>query len=205
MRTRVLNVWGMGELLEYRSPKQRNETTAWLGMVIFLASWFMMFAALFFTYGGIRARSILWPPPAMPLLPLTLPTVNTIAIALSSAVMQYGVFEVRRGKEQRLGPALSITFLLGTVFMGLQTMVWADLYAEGLKPDSGPYGSVFYGLTAIHAAHVVVGLLAIGFLTVRAFAGYYSAARHLAVRLWTMYWHFVGVIWLGLFLSVYVY
>ena len=141
----------------------------------------------------------------MPLIPLTLPTVNTVAIAVSSIVMQYGVFEVRRGRDQRLGPALAITFLLGALFMGLQTTVWADLYAEGLRPDSGPYGSVFYGLTIIHAAHVVVGLLAIGYLAVRAFTGYYSAARHLSVRLWTMYWHFVGVIWLALFASVYVY
>jgi len=67
----------MGDVVPLRSPRARRDTTAWLGMIIFLASWAMMFAALFFAYGIVRLRAQVWPPPELPALPLRLPLVNT--------------------------------------------------------------------------------------------------------------------------------
>jgi heme/copper-type cytochrome/quinol oxidase subunit 3 len=69
----------------------------------------------------------------------------------------------------------------------------------------GPYPSVFWALTTFHALHVLVGLVALAFLAWRTARGTYNAARHLPVRLWAMYWHFVGVVWLLIFASVFVF
>ncbi len=194
----------MGEVVEVRPPVRRDEVTAWIGMVIFLASWAMMFGALFFTYGGIRSRSPIWPPPGLPAIPLLLPAVNTAVIALSSLTLQLGVSAVKAGR----GPALTrfalATLVLGCAFMGLQLQVWHALWLDGLQPSSGTYGSAFYGFTVIHAAHVVVGLVALAWIVLGAARGRYTAARHLSVRLWTMYWHFVGAVWLVLFLTIYI-
>jgi cytochrome c oxidase subunit 3 len=194
----------MGKLVPYRSPRTSEEVSAYVGMIIFLGSWAMMFATLFFTYGGLRARANGWPPPGVPAIPLLLPTLNTIVIAASSATLQGGGMLLRRGHPERLAPSLLASWVLGSLFLVLQGVVWNDLYHRGLEPGSGPYGSVFYGLTWIHAAHVGVGLIALGWLTVQAYRKKYTPARHLSLRMWTMYWHFVGFVWGAIFVSVYV-
>ncbi len=195
----------MGEVLPYRPPRAREETTAYLGMIIFLASWAMMFAAMFFAYGFVRARSIAWPPPDVPELPIALPALNTLVLCASSASMQYGLAAIRRGASRTLGWALLSTVGLGALFLGLQVSLWLRLYGKGLRPETGgPYGSVFYGLTWFHALHVIVGLVALAVLCGKAFAGTFSAARYLPLRLWTLYWHFVGVVWTLMFVSIFL-
>lgn len=195
----------MGEVLPYRPLKAREETTAWLGMVLFLASWAMLFASIFFAYGFVRAHSAQWPPEDLPRLPRLWPLVNSVVIAASSAVLQYGLVQVRRGKPRLLGPALAATVLLGAGFLVLQVLLWQSLYQQGLHADTGgPYASVFYGLTWLHALHVAVGLVGLSLLCRRAFRGEFSPARHLPVRLWAMYWHFVGIVWALMFVSVFL-
>ncbi len=195
----------MGEVLPYRPPGAREETTAYVGMVIFLASWAMMFAALFFAYAFVRARALAWPPPDVPELPVGLPGLNTLVLIASSAAFQYGLLAIRKGESRRLTWALIATVGLGTLFLGLQLSVWVRLYAKGLHHEgSGPYGSVFYGLTGFHALHVLVGLVGIGLLCRKAWAKAFSAARYLPVRLWAMYWHFVGIVWALMFVSIFL-
>jgi heme/copper-type cytochrome/quinol oxidase subunit 3 len=80
-----------------------------------------------------------------------------------------------------------------------------SVWRAGLLPSAGAYPSVFWGLTCFHALHVLVGLVALGVLGWRVGQGYYNPARHLPVRLWTMYWHFVGAVWLLIFASVFVF
>jgi cytochrome c oxidase subunit 3 len=173
------------------SSPPRDDVTAWLGMVLFLGSWAMMFAALFFAYGLVRAHAPAWPPFDQPALPLLVPGVNTVVIALSSAAL---VVASRRPTRKRwLGLAAS----LGGVFLVLQSLVWAHLWALGLVPSGGPFPSVFYGLTTFHALHVLVGLVALAWLASRGTSGR-------SVRLWSMYWHFVGVVWVVLYATVYV-
>ena len=186
------------------SSSKQKETTAWIGMVLFLASWGMMFGALFFMYGGIRARAINWPPQGLPAIPLTWPLVNTFVIALSSFALQTGVWSIRKGHQTRLNWSLFCTLGLGLLFMSLQWELWTDIYAMGLMPSSGFYGSVFYGMTWIHAAHVVIGLVALLWLCFFAIRGRYTAPRHLSLRLWAMYWHFVGVVWVIMFVTVFL-
>jgi cytochrome c oxidase subunit 3 len=194
----------MSAVTSHRQGQLRDESTAYVGMVIFLASWAVLFIALFFAYGLLRARAMQWPPEDLPRPPFFLPAINTLVILGSSLTLQSALSGLRRGKELRLARTVGLSALLGAVFLALQTVVWVRLYAGGLLPSAGAYASVFYMLTVVHALHVLVGLVALAWLSLRALRGTYSTARHLAVRLWTMYWHFVGVIWGFLFLLVYL-
>lgn len=189
------------DLARVRRPRpSREDVTAWLGMVVFLGSWAMMFAALFFAYGLVRARAPAWPPVDQPDLPLLVPALNTAVIGLSSAAL---VVALRALQSGRRAPArwLLCASALGAVFLVLQAIVWARLWNSGLVPSGGPFASVFYALTAFHALHVLVGLAALAWLTRRAAA---RRASLLSVRLWSMYWHFVGVVWVVLYAAVYV-
>lgn len=176
-----------------------------MGMIVFLGSWAMLFASLFFAYAFMRARLTQWPPPGAPPLPLLLPALNTLVLAASSAALQMGVRDVRRARVERLGPWLVAAALLGAAFVGLQVALWRDVLASGVEPGrDGPYSSAFYGLTGLHALHVVVGLFGLGWVAVRAFRRAYNAARYLTVRLWALYWHFVGVVWALMFVTIFL-
>ena len=161
---------------------RHQERTALMGMAIFVASWAMLFAALFFAYGLSRVRAVSWPPADLPALPLALPALATLALAGSSAALHRS--------RVSLGAALGLAFLV------LQVVVWRQMYLGGLRPQAGAYASFFFALTVFHALHVLVGLVALGWLAVR--------PRPLSLRLWTIYWHMVGVIWGVMFLLVYV-
>jgi len=198
-------MYPMGDVLRYRPPRAHEETTAYVGMVIFLASWAMMFAALFFAYGYVRSRAAVWPPPDLPLLPILLPLLNTAVLGGSSAALQLGGWWIARGNVHRLVWALGVAVALGALFLALQVVLWSNLYGQGLRPSTGgPYGSVFYGLTCFHALHVLVGLGGLAWLWRQGSVGLLSAARHLPLRLWTMYWHFVGVVWALMLVSIFL-
>jgi heme/copper-type cytochrome/quinol oxidase subunit 3 len=153
-----------------------------MGMAIFVASWAMLFAALFFAYALSRLRAHVWPPADLPALPLGLPALATLVLAGSSAAL--------RGGRVRLAAALGVAFLV------VQVVVWRQMALAGLRPQAGAYASYFFALTVFHALHVLVGLGALGWLALR--------PRPLPLRLWTIYWHMVGVIWAVMFLLVYV-
>lgn len=193
----------MGDLVPYRPPQARSESTALLGMVIFLASWAMTFASLFLAYGILRARATTWPPEDLPPLPFLVPALNTGVIAASSLAVQLALFFVRKGRLRLLGPSIAAAALLGTVFLALQVGMWSQLYQAGLRMQEGPYASVFYALTCFHALHVAIGVVALLWLCFRAFRGAYTTPRHLPLRLWSLYWHFVGVVWVLMFVLVF--
>jgi heme/copper-type cytochrome/quinol oxidase subunit 3 len=174
------------------ADRQHRETTALLGMALFIASWAMLFAALFFAYGFTRARAVAWPPADLPPLPLGWPAVATVAIAGCSAALVWA----RRTARTRTGVALAI--LGAVVFLAVQVSVWLTLARAGLRPDDGPYASVFYGLTTFHALHVAVGIVGLGISWWRLGRG-----ATLSLRLWTVYVHMVGVLWLLLYVGVY--
>jgi len=194
----------MAEPVRYRPSGARQETTAMMGMVLFLGAWSMMFAAFFLAYGFMRARLTSWPPAGVEPLPWKLPLGNTLVLLLSSASYQTGVRRVR-AKDARAWAWLLGAALLGALFVGLQGVLWRMMYQRDLTPwSAGPYSSVFYGLTWLHAAHAVVGILGVGYVAVRALMGKYSASRHLPVRLWGLYWHFVGAVWALMFVTIFV-
>ncbi len=164
-----------------------HERTALLGMIIFIASWAMLFAGLFFAYGLLRLRAPAWPPADLPRIPTTLPALATAVLALSSLALV-------RGRGRRRSPAIAA--VLGAGFLALQITVWRDLASAGLLPQAGPFASAFFGLTVFHALHVAVGLVALTVLAAR--------PAPVALRLWTLYWHMVGIVWGIIYLLVYL-
>jgi heme/copper-type cytochrome/quinol oxidase subunit 3 len=189
------------DLSSWRQPRSEGEVTARVGMLVFLAAWTMLFAGLFFAYGLLRGRAESWPPPDLPPLPRLVPGLATLVLAASEGgvrrAIQAGWPRPRRSSARWLGLAA----LLGAAFLALQLVVWSGLWLGGLRPDGGPYPSVFYGLTVFHAAHVLVGLIALAALAWRSAWG---AASRLVVELWGSYWRFVGLVWLAMYGALYL-
>jgi heme/copper-type cytochrome/quinol oxidase subunit 3 len=186
----------------YRRRPRGGEQTAHIGMAIFLGSWAMLFVGLFFAYAFVRARAPAWPPLDAPPLPRLLPGLNTLAIAASSAAVVRAVRAVELGRARSASRSLAAAALLGATFLALQTVVWAELWRGGLVPSGGTYPSVFYAFTAFHALHVLVGLAALAALALRARSR--AGTTRTNVRLWGWYWHFVGVLWVVLYATVYL-
>lgn len=194
----------MTNILRY-PQRDRDETTAYIGMVLFLASWGMMFSALFFAYAYVRSNAQAWPPPGLPALPLALPGLNTGVIAVSSIVLIRAVGATRRNDWAAASRGIALTVILGGVFCGLQAALWWTMHRHGFTVQAGgSYASVFYALPSVHLAHVVVGLFGLGRQYRPTRDGLLAAKRALPVRLWGMYWHFVGIVWAVMFVSIFV-
>jgi cytochrome c oxidase subunit III len=191
-------------VIPYRPVAARGEETAWLGMAIFLGSWAMMFASLFFAYGFLRLRQPGWPPPGTPQLPRLLPAVNTGVLALTSLALQRALRSARRGESAQVVTALVGSLFLGLSFVALQVLLWTSLFKSGLALEDGSLAAVVYGLTGFHALHVLVGLVGLGLLLAAVLRGTLNAARNNRLRLWVMYWHFVGLVWLTMYLLIFV-
>ena len=193
----------MGTVVELR-PRAKEDFTSVLGMIIALGAWAMMFGALFFMYAGMRSHALMWPPPGVPRLPIALPAVNTVVLLASSGAIALGVRALRQGQRRALSACLAVAAMLGATFLVLQVVVWRDVWAAGLQPSTGAYGSVFYGLTALHAVHVAAGLLVILLVLVRSLLGKYTEHSVMKVRLPAMFWHFVDAVWVLMFVSLYL-
>ncbi len=192
------------DVIPYRPVAARGEDTAWLGMFIFLGSWAMLFASLFFSYGVLRLHQPAWPPGGTPPLPQLLPLVNTGVLALTSLVLQRALNAARRGEKSRAVAGLVEGLVLGAVFVALQVVLWTSLFRSGLALEDGSLAAVVYGLTGFHALHVAAGLVGLGLLLPAVLRGTLNAARNNRLRLWVMYWHFVGVVWLTMYLLIFV-
>jgi heme/copper-type cytochrome/quinol oxidase subunit 3 len=191
-------------VIRYRPPRAREDDTAWLGMVIFLGSWAMMFGSLFFAYGVLRLRQPGWPPPETPPLPRLLPAVNTLVLAFNALALQRSLNAARRGQKTDSVRSLVAGLVLGVVFVVLQVILWKTLFTSGLTLEDGSLAAVVYGLTGFHALHVLGGLVGLGLLLPAMLSGRLNAARNNRLRLWVMYWHFVGVVWLTMYLLIFV-
>lgn len=193
----------MGGVVAYRSERTRRDLTGYVGMVVALAAWAMMFGTLFFAYGLLRARAPVWPPPGAPVLPLGLPGLNTLVAIGSSALLQVALARIRRGEELRLPRWIGGAMALGVVFLALQALVWRRMALLGLAPASA-YGGVFWSLTVFHAIHVLAGLGVLAHVLRTALRGEIGPARAAPLRFAAMFWHFVGAVWVFLYLLVYV-
>lgn len=178
------------------------------GMWLFLISLSVLFSASIFGYVYIRFVRFAghpWPPPGFPKLPATL-WASTLVILLTSVTIQYGYSSIKRGHAAALFRGLVATFVLGLVFLALQTYNWWEIYSA-LAPDAprgGSYLGLFYMLTGLHAAHVIGGLIPLIMVSISARRRSYSADYHPGPRYCTMYWHFLDLVWVVLFTVVYL-
>ncbi len=186
------------QLEQLSSPTARTPG-AW-GMMLLIATEASLFGYLLFSYFylGSLARGS-WPPDGPPELTLVVP--NTCILLLSSATMYWAESGIRHRASGRLRGGLLLTLLLGTVFLGIQAVEYSK---KAILPTTNAYGSLFYLITGFHGAHVAVGLLMIAVITVRAFLGHFTSREHEAVTNVSWYWHFVDVVWLAVFTSLYL-
>ncbi len=176
-----------------------------VGTIVWLASELMFFAALFAMYFTLRAVNLAEWPEFTEMLNVPFSAVNTVILVLSSVTCQLGVFAAERGDVHRLRMWFAITFVMGSVFVAGQVTEYAELVQEGLTLSSSAYGSVFYLTTGFHGLHVTGGLIAFLFVLGRTYAARRFTHRQATTAIVvSYYWHFVDVVWIGLFTTIYL-
>ena len=172
-----------------------------LGVKLGILSEVMLFGALFAAYFVIRSESGGWPPAGQERPELILPGLNTLLLVSSSVTLQWAVRAIGRGQLATMRLGLRVTLLLGSVFILIQGYEFAT---NGFGLDAGVFGSTFYTLTGFHGAHVLAGLGFMSIVAIRARRGLISAEHHTSVEAASYYWHFVDVVWVVLFSTLYV-
>jgi cytochrome c oxidase subunit 3 len=172
-----------------------------LGMLLFIISEVMVFGAFFTAYFFIRVvQGDEWPASGTE-LPVAIAGVNTAILLSSSLTMHWAQTSIKNGNRFGLRAGILSTFLLGCTFLFVQVNEYAHI---GFAPHDFAQGSIFYGLTGLHGAHVFVGLTLLAMVTVRSFRGHYTQEEHRGVEVPGIYWHFVDVMWVIVYSSVYV-
>ena len=174
-----------------------------LGMVLFIVSDLMTFAAGFVYYAFVRVSP--WPPEGLPELMTPILLVNTVVLLLSSGTLELGHRALGRGYRRRFVGYFAATIVLGLVFVAGQVIEYYEfVVAEGFTLTSGIFGSAFYGLTGLHGLHVVFGVLLLATLLVRGAVGQFAPDRDTSVATVSMYWHTVDAIWLVIVTALYL-
>jgi len=182
-----------------------------LGMLLFICSEVMFFSGLFAAYFTVRAAAPVWPPiipgdkalteaynlHAEPWFAAGL----TVILILSSFTCQFAVWSIRRGDRTGFVRNIAVTLVLGIVFLIGQVYDYATL---GFGIADGTFGTTFYTLTGFHGAHVFGGAIMLSVLLYRGLAGQFTSRHHDAVEATSLYWHFVDVVWIALFSTLYV-
>jgi cytochrome c oxidase subunit 3 len=176
-----------------------------VGTIVWLSSELMFFAALFAMYFTLRSVNPEEWAQETELLNVPFATVNTIILVLSSVTCQLGVFAAERGDVHKLRRWFIITFIMGAVFIAGQVTEYAELVHEGLTMSSSAYGSVFYLTTGFHGLHVTGGLIAFLFVLGRTYVSRrFTHRQATSAIVVSYYWHFVDVVWIGLFTMIYL-
>jgi cytochrome c oxidase subunit 3 len=191
-----------------------------VGTIVWLSSELMFFAALFAAYFTIRSVTNangtgLWET-STAMLDIPFASVNTFVLVASSFTCQAGVFAAEHGKVGRTGSLLNIrgwgmrewfilTYLMGAFFIAGQVTEYAALVHEGLSISSSPYGSVFFLTTGFHGLHVTGGLIAFVYVLARTYmARRFTHEQAVSAIVVSYYWHFVDVVWIALFATIYL-
>ena len=172
-----------------------------LGILLFIVSEAMLFGSFFTAYFFIRAvQDVPWPPEPFS-FPVSVALMNTLILVSSSFTMHYALHSIKHGNRTGLQVGLVTTFLMGAVFLGTQIN---EYFKAGFSITDGSFASVFYGLTGLHGAHVFVGLTLLAIMNIRTLRGHFTPDAHMGVECAGIYWHFVDVMWIIVFSTVYV-
>jgi cytochrome c oxidase subunit 3 len=175
-----------------------------VGTIVWLASELMFFAGLFGIYFTAKATNIgAWPPTTTHLdVPYAL--ANTVILVASSITCQFGVFAAERGDVFGLRRWYLLTLVMGAIFVLGQANEYRSLVHEGTTFSSDAYGTVFFLTTGFHGLHVIGGLIAFGILTARTKLSKFTPAQATSAIVVSYYWHFVDIVWIGLFATIYI-
>ena len=194
-----------GHVHDHHGPPPANRSSrvepALLGMLLFIISEIMVFGAFFTAYFFIRVvQGAQWPAQRTE-LPVLIAGVNTAILLSSSVTLHWAETALKAGNRFAFKAGMLTTFLLGATFLFIQINEYVHI---GFAPQDHAQGSIFYGLTGLHGAHVFIGLTLLLFTTVRAYRGHFSPEKHLGVEVPGIYWHFVDVMWVIVYLSIYI-
>jgi cytochrome c oxidase subunit 3 len=191
---------------DHHGPPPANQSSRMepqmLGMLLFIISEVMLFGAFFTAYFFIRVvvEDAQWPAEGMH-LPVAIAGVNTAILLSSSLTMHWALEGAKRGNRAALKIGMLTTFLLGLTFLTVQINEYINVgFAVGETAQS----SIFYGLTGLHGAHVFVGLTLLAMATIRSFRGHFTPEEHRGVEIPGIYWHFVDVMWIVVYTSIYI-
>ena len=161
----------------------------------------LLFGGAFGMYFAIRAQFPIWPPPGTPILDDSIARLQTLILISSSLLVEWAIWQLKRGKQKAFRYGLVGTTILGSLFPILQFgFEWPHLLlGHVLTPATSFFGASFFLLTGIHGAHVVAGVIAYTYTDIRAFMGQYSPKNHGFAEATATYWHFVHIVWLLLF------
>ena len=184
---------------EHHGPPEANRSSRvepqLLGMLLFIISEVMIFGAFFTAYFFIRVvGGADWPAEGTE-LPKAIAGVNTAILLSSSLTMHWTLESAKSGNRWGLKTGIFTTFLF------IQINEYVHI---GFSPADHAQGSIFYGLTGLHGAHVFVGLTLLAMVTVRAFRGHFTPEQHRGVEVPGIYWHFVDIMWVVVFSTVYI-
>ena len=173
-----------------------------LGILLFIVSEVMLFGAFFASYFFLRVVANVgpWPPQGFD-LPKAVAGVNTAILISSSFTVHLALVSIKRGNRRGMILGLAATWLLGFTFLFIQFNEYIHI---GFSARNGAFGTIFYGLTGLHGAHVFVGLTLLSFATIRAFRGHFTEKQHRGVEVPGIYWHFVDIMWIVVYTTVYL-
>jgi len=200
-----ISAHGAGGAHEHHGPPPANRSSRvdpqLLGMLLFIISEVMVFGAFFTAYFFIRiGEGDAWPAPGMH-LPVIPTLFNTGILVSSSFTMHWAQTSIKNGNRFGLKAGILTTFLLGCTFLFIQINEYANL---GFAPQDHAQQTVFYSLTGLHGCHVFVGLCLLLFVTIRSFRGHFTPEEHRGVEVPGIYWHFVDIMWIVVYTTVYV-
>jgi cytochrome c oxidase subunit 3 len=182
-----------------------------VGTIVWLSSELMFFAGLFAMFFTVKAQNSSghWPPVLASTeepIHLNVPYAIffTVILVASSFTCQLGVFAAERGDVFGLRRWYMLTLVMGAIFVGGQANEYRNLVSEGITIPSGAFGTVFYLTTGFHGLHVIGGLIAFVFLLIRTRLSKFTPAQATSAIVVSYYWHFVDVVWIGLFGVIYL-
>ena len=190
---------------DHHGPPEANRSSrvepALLGMLLFIISEVMIFGAFFTAYFFIRVvNGDPWPAEGTE-LPKLIAGINTAILISSSFTLHWAETALKADNRFGFQAGIFTTFALGATFLFIQINEYVHI---GFSPQDSAQGTIFYGLTGLHGAHVFIGLTLLAMVVVRAFRGHYSSAEHHGVEVPGIYWHFVDVMWVIVYLTVYI-
>jgi heme/copper-type cytochrome/quinol oxidase subunit 3 len=183
-----------------RPPLVLDDRRGSMGMVLFIISEGFLFLALFFSYYYLGADELQWPP-ELPTLHFALPMLGILVA--SSVVLYWGEERVKAGAVMAAKLAIVGTLALGVVFLVLQYFEYSE-HLRTLTPGSNAYGSIFYMITSVHAAHLVLGLLMLVYVLALPVEPV-SKPPHRPMHNASLYWHFVDLVWVFIVSVLYVF
>lgn len=188
-----------GRRLTHRPADNRHPL--WWGFLGMIAIETTVFASLVVSYYYLRMGADAWPPEPLPLPELVLPTVNTLFLLVSSGTMVWADRGIKKDNARQLGLGLTAGIVLALLFLALKAYEY--LHELGYSWDDHAYGSIVWTIAGFHSAHVLALVLKTVVVATLAWKGHFSKDRRLAVTVNGIYWHFVVLIWIPLYLTLY--